>query len=237
VGENMNLKKLLICIVCVQMIFCAKGTSQLTSLEISQLKREVLERLPSFLGWCSGEKALQFIDLVLTERPLIWVEIGVFGGASLFPVASVFKILGEGTVIGIDPWDKIECIKYFDPIKDRIHLHWWGNLDLNHICMSYLTQMCQYGLDRYCTTIRETSEKAIHLIERIDVLHIDGNHSQYCSTQDVLLYLPKVREGGFIWMNDVGAEERQEALSILLLMCDVVKTIDNGNCVLFKKRD
>ena len=73
--------------------------------EIDELKKQVCLVLPSLEGWCSREKALNFIDLVLEVKPQVCVEIGVFGGSSLFPVASALKHRGEGIVIGIDPWD------------------------------------------------------------------------------------------------------------------------------------
>ena len=204
--------------------------------EIELLKQEVLSRLPYIYGWCSQEKALSFIDLALTEKPQVWVEIGVFGGSSVFPVASVFKFLDSGKVIAIDPWDKIECIKYYDPIKDSVDLNWWGNLNLNQIYSSFLNLLKYNQLEPFCEVVRATSEKAATLIETIDVLYIDGNHSEIASMQDVELYLPKVRSQGFIWMNDSTWEPRQRAVEMLAEQCDVIKMIDNGNCILFRKR-
>lgn len=204
--------------------------------DVENLKQHVLGHLPYLEGWCTREKALNFIDLALEEEPEVWVEIGVFGGSSVFPVASTFKFLGKGTVIAIDPWDKIECIKYYDPVQDKEDLKWWGNLNLNQIYSSFLNMLKMHALEPYCWTIRTSSENAIKEIELIDVLHIDGNHSEIVSILDVLLYLPKVRQGGFIWINDSSWAQRQEAVDFLVESCDVIKVIDNGNCVLFKKR-
>lgn len=204
--------------------------------DVENLKQHVLAHLPHLEGWCTRDKALNFIDLALTEKPEIWVEIGAFGGSSVFPVASTFKFLGKGIIIAIDPWDKIECIKYYDPVQDKADLKWWGNLNLNQIYSSFLNMLKTHALESYCHTIRANSENAIKEIGTIDVLHIDGNHSEIVSTLDVQLYLPKVRPGGFIWMTDSSWEQRQEAVDLLVESCDVIKVIDNGNCVLFKKR-
>ena len=203
---------------------------------VEELKQRVCKELPNIEGWCSKEKALSFIDLVLQTKPTICVEIGIFGGASVFPVASALQYLGTGVIIGIDPWDKIECLKYFDPFEDREHLNWWGKINLNHIYASYLNMISKHSLEDYCFTMQVSSEKAVSEIKTIDILHIDGNHSEASSMQDVLLYLPKVRLGGYIWMNDALSPTTQTAIDLLLKTCDVIKLIDNGNCILFKKR-
>jgi cephalosporin hydroxylase len=203
---------------------------------VDALKQEVLTILPTLEGWCSKEKAVAFIDLVLETKPETCVEIGVFGGSSLFPVASALKYLGTGTIIGIDPWDKIECIKHFDPVEDAPHLKWWGSLNINYIYQSFNNMIRRQKLEDFVETIRATSEEAAYAIEEIDILYLDGNHSEFCSLQDVELYLPKVKQGGYIWMNDTLWKERQDAVERLTASCDVVRLIDNGNCILFKKR-
>lgn len=215
-------------------------TAALLNADVSKeqkLKDQVLNALPSVEGWCSKEKALNFIDLVLETKPDVCVEIGVYGGSSLFPVASTLKHLEHGIIIAIDPWDKIECIKYFDPVEDKVNLNWWGKLNLDYIYNLYLKMLKRYDLNEYCITIRAPSEEAVNEIdEPIDILHIDGNFSKEGTSQDVILYLPKVRSGGYIWINDALSTKRQEAVDMLNDACDVVKLIENGNCILFKKR-
>lgn len=219
------------------LLFCCCLTSLNADLRIDTLKNNVSTILPSIEGWCSKAKANSFIDLVLEEKPDLCVEIGVFGGSSLFPVASALKHLGKGTILGIDPWNKVECIKYFDPIEDAEHLKWWGELNIDVIYQSFNQVLEKYNLKDVVKIIRATSEVAANLVNSsIDILYIDGNHSEACSTQDVQLYLPKVRSGGYIWMNDTLSNEKQEAIDLLLKACDVIRLIDSGNCILFKKR-
>lgn len=227
-----KINSLILSIVCL----CSFAHAE-TDTRVEALKREVIHTLPAILGWCTPEKALNFIDLVLETKPKLCVEIGVFGGQSLFPVASALKFLNEGIIIGIDPWDKIECIKYFDPIKDKADLQWWGKQNLNWIQHTCETMIKNYELTPYSKIIKSTSEKAAAQIkDPIDILYIDGNHYETVSTNDVLLYLPKVRPGGYIWMNDTLWSQTQSAIDLLMESCDVVKLIDNGNCILFKKR-
>lgn len=203
---------------------------------VTILKEYVCRELPWIQGWCSQEKAENFIDLILEVKPDVCVEIGIYGGSSIFPAASALKFLGKGTLIGIDPWDKFECIKYYDPVEDEVNLKWWGSLNLDYIHYTYVSMLKKYKLEEYVKTIKETSEKAISHIESIDILYIDGNHSEIASIRDVELYLPKVRSGGYIWYNDSIWPERQEGLDLLSEACEVVKLIDDGNCILFQKR-
>lgn len=200
------------------------------------LKRQVLQTLPTLHGWCSPEKALHFIDLVLEVKPQVCVEIGVFGGSSLLPVASTLKFLKAGVVIAVDPWDKFEAIRYFDPMNEEAHLTWWSNINFDQIYSSFVNMLKRNGLEEYCITIRSTAENAVSKMDQIDILYIDGSPGEEAFTKDVLLYLPKVRSGGYIWVNDCLGINRQQGLDHILQCCDGIKVIENGNCVLFKKR-
>ncbi|MBX7066659.1 MAG: class I SAM-dependent methyltransferase [Parachlamydiales bacterium] len=211
-------------------------SSLFADLKTEELKQTVTRILPTLEGWCSKEKAMAFVDLILEVKPNTCVEIGVFGGSSAFPVASTLKFLDHGLLIAIDPWDKIECIKYFDPIEDAEHLKWWGNLNINYIYYAYLNMLKKYDLEDYVTTIRSTSEDAAQHIDEIDILYIDGNHSEQVSCLDVELYLPKVRPGGYIWYNDALWKDRQDAIDQLMEECEIIKVIEDGNCILFQKR-
>ena len=211
-------------------------TSVLFADPVDDLKKSVCDQLPNMYGWCTKEKAVEFIDLVLAVKPEVCVEIGVFGGKSLFPVASALKFLNQGIVIGIDPWNINEIIPCFDPVKDKAHIEWWSKVNMEQIYYSYLNMLSQYQLKDYVINLRTTSAVASCAIGTIDILVIDGNYSEAVSTQDVQLYLPKVRSGGYIWVNDSLWKDLQSAIGLLFEQCDFVKLIEGGNCILFKKR-
>ena len=139
-------------------------------------------------------------------------------------------------MIAIDPWDKIETLKYMDPVEESAHMDWWGKVPFNTIYASYLNMINKHNLGKYCTTLRTTSEKAAPEVGAIDILYLDGNHSEVVSVKDVKLYLPKVRSGGYIWLNDSTWTNLQSSIELLQESCDVIRLIDNGNCILFKKR-
>jgi len=62
---------------------------------VALLKQRVAQEVPNLYGWCSPEKAQHLVDLVLETKPQVCVDIGTFGGRSLFPVASALKFLQQ----------------------------------------------------------------------------------------------------------------------------------------------
>lgn len=204
--------------------------------DVESFKREILAIQPSIRGWCSLEKATHFIDLVLEVKPEVCVEIGVLSGSSVFPVASALKYLDHGTLIAIDPWDRQECVKYFDPVKDVEHLRWWNAVNLHQCYYEFLELLRENDLEKYCCVLKMSAEKAAPIIGSIDVLYIDGNFSEEGTLKNVQMYLPKVRSGGYIWINDTLAECKQSAVALLFDECNLLKTISEFNGFLFQKR-
>lgn len=203
---------------------------------VEELKQHVRDVLPKFDGWCSTEKAEKFIDLVLETKPEICVEIGVFGGRSLFPVAAALQHLGKGLVIGVDPWSEEECLRYFDPVKDAPHIAWWSKINIEQIYRSYLSMISTEQLNNQVITLRITADRAATILAPIDILHIDSNHGEISTTKDIELFLPKVRPGGYIWVNDSLAYSMQPTIDYLLERCEFIQVIDNGNCILCRKK-
>lgn len=200
------------------------------------LKQHVCEVLPTIDGWCTEERAKYLIDLFLETKPKLCVEIGVYAGRTFFPVASSLKFLDDGVAIGIDPWDKYEMLKSFDPVKDSTNLRAWGNVDFENVYRTFLNLLKRFELENYCIILRMKSSEAASMISsEIDFLCLDGNPSEMCSTQDVELYLPMVRPGGYVLLYDILQPAKIKAAELLLKECEVVKRFDHGNCVLFKK--
>lgn len=210
--------------------------SCLNAAPIDDLKKSVSSEVNTLYGWCTEEKASSFIDLILKVKPSVCVEIGVFGGRSIMPVASALKFLGHGIVVGIDPWDKEESIRHFDPEKDQDHIQWWSKISFDQVYNSYINMIAYYKLDEQIITIRATSEHAAKILGTIDILYIDGNHQEAASLNEVTLYLPKVRSGGYIWLNDSLSLDTQASVDLLLETCEFIELIDEGNCILFRKK-
>jgi len=151
-------------------------------------------------GWCSEEKASVLIDLVLQTRPEVILEIGVFGGKSLIPMAYAQHTLGIGKTYGIDPWEAAASI---EGMQDPANIEWWKKLDHEFILRGLTEKIGAFHLENQVQLLKMTSAEA-PVIQEIDILHIDGNHSEQTALFDVLKWVPCVKSGGLILFDDIG---------------------------------
>jgi len=200
-------------------------------------KKEVLfyQEEKYILGWCSREKAEKLMDLIFDTHPKICVEIGVFGGSSIYPTVSALKYLNEGVVYAIDPWSKEECLKGYTP-GDPNYV-WWSNLNIEGIYQAFQTMLKRFDLVPFCKTLRMSSEQAVLYFQdgSIDILHIDGNHTQEVALADVKMFLPKVKKGGYIWFDDVNWSSTNKAVKYLTENCTFEEARSTSSCFLFRK--
>ncbi len=197
-----------------------------------ELELKISSTVPHMPGWCSVEKALAMAELICKTKPDVVVEIGVFGGRSLIPQAMALMELGRslGVIYGIDPWKKESALEgKNDPANDD----WWSKVNLHDVHAKAVEAIWQHGLDAYCTLLRCPSQACFGMFTDIDILHIDGNHSTEASCRDVRLYLPKVRIGGYIWMDDTDWPTTQAAVKLLEAQCKHVSSV--GACRLYLK--
>lgn len=166
--------------------------------KMEMTKQTAFHYMSQLEGWCSRNKASVLIDLVFMVRPKIIVEIGVWGGKSLIPMAHALKVLENGRIYGIDPWDNHASIDGME----GANYDWWEQVDHQFILNGLIDKVIQYHLYEQITLLRSTSNEAAP-IANIDILHIDGNHSEKASMIDVNKWIPLVRKGGFIIFDDV----------------------------------
>lgn len=164
----------------------------------SAVKKVAFQAMDQLDGWCSKFKASVLMDLVLMLKPENVVEIGVFGGKSAVPMAIACKANKKGWVIGIDPWSATSSAEGMD----GQNLDWWSSINHENIYQGLATKIKKFGLENHLLLERSTSEAAAP-IQNIDILHIDGNHSEKTAVFDVLKWVPFVRKGGVIIMDDI----------------------------------
>lgn len=188
-------------------------------------------------GWCSDEKSTALVDSVLDAQVLNWiptiVEIGVFGGQSLYAFASA-AAASKGHVWGIDPWAPApDQAAYADDEENR---SWWAQIDYELLYRGCLQWILDNDLQRVCTLLRMTSRRASTLFadESIDILHIDGNHAPVSSTFDVVTWIPKVRFDGYVWFDDIDWKQTNVAYELAKMQCKLIKEV--GNCALLQRQ-
>ena len=213
-----------------------KDPSCLQSPQYIQLKADIISSLKG--SWCSEEKTNLLMDLILLEQPSICVEIGVFTGSSVLPVATTLKFLKKGKIFAVDAWSNQIAVRNWD--DNDPNKAWWSSLDMKAISKSFKSMIKDRKLQDFCTVISLPSEEAINQIESIDFLHLDGDYSEIGSMQDIELYLPKVKSGGYILLSNLftminGKQPKAKAFSFLMESCEMICEIERDNAILFKK--
>lgn len=174
------------------------------------IKEEAFSCMQLLEGWCSQNKASILIDYILKTKPTKIVEIGVFGGKSLIPMAIALRVTGQGKIYGIDPWDAKASIQ---GMLDKGNRDWWLRLDYEEIRNALICKIEQLGLQNQVELIQSTSSNCFS-IHDIDILHLDGNHSNTNSFNDVNKWVPLVKVGGLIILNDMHWSEKDALLSM-----------------------
>lgn len=155
-------------------------------------------------GWCPASKAERLEQLA--SAATLCVEIGVFGGQSFFA-------LGYGSrtclLVAVDPWRSAEAFQKLNPGFELA-------FDWEQVYQDFLADVENFGLAPRTTVLRMTSQEALPRIEGpIDLLHIDGNHDTEKVMWDVANWVPKVRPGGVIILDDVDWDTVKPAFELL----------------------
>lgn len=203
----------------------------------------VLATLPAFQGWCSPDKATKLFNLVTNDKLEKLVELGVFGGSSIWPQAAALENLGKGKIYGVDPWSLHECLLNMGDL----HRAWWSTIDMNAVYDLCVQNLMAHNVYHRCELLRMSSAAAVPRFDdnSIDLLHIDGNHSEETSYYDSTAWFPKVKVGGYIVFDDIHWTEgdnfvtTRKAALWLRERCDLVdvaKDADNRpSCFILKK--
>jgi predicted O-methyltransferase YrrM len=163
------------------------------------LKSQAFSFMNQLEGWCSEKKASILMDIILKTKPDTIVEIGVYGGKSLVPMACALKANGKGIIYGIDPWDNTAAV---EGVENDNNLAYWSTIDLNAILQNLVLKIDQFGLESQIRLIKGRSLE-VKPIPDIDILHIDGKHSDVTSYIDVTKWAPLVKSGGWIIFDDM----------------------------------
>jgi hypothetical protein len=155
-------------------------------------------------GWCTLEKANALAACILTIRPNLIIEVGIWAGRSLIPMALALKALGKGKLVGIDPWRAEASVGGLSG-ED---LKWWATVDHERIYSEFNAWMAQDQVGRFveihrCRSDQFDYEKMIKTYGLIDICHIDGNHGEEASIFDVTHFAANVRVGGFLYFDDL----------------------------------
>jgi len=168
---------------------------------------------PKMDGWATLLKAHTLAALVVAFRPKVSVEIGVYAGKSLIPLALAHKEVG-GKVIGIDPWSVDAATEGYD----KVNAEWWGRPDnLNRVKNETFGWINRLALQSSCEIIQKKSDDAPAI--DCDLCHVDGQHSEVCR-RDVIKYVLPMKKGSIVVMDDIdwtnnGVAHVSEAVGVM----------------------
>jgi len=153
-------------------------------------------------GWCSVEKAFYLAASVMALRPNLVVEVGVWAGRSVIPVALSLKKLGKGKEICIDPWSASASASGLVDGKDK---DWWATVDHERIFNVFKKWVADTQVEPYVEIHRcRSDEFKIEKLGLIGILSVDGNHGEEASIYDITHYASRVERGGLLFMDDIG---------------------------------
>lgn len=182
-------------------------------------------------GWTEPTRGIEMAELIVRAKPERVVQIGVFGGRSLIAQAMALRHNGKGQIFAVDPWRSEACLEG----ENKDNAEWWATVDLHQIHRGAMEAIWRYGLEKWAIIIRARSEHCPMLFAGgIDVLEIDGNHSELASCRDVDLYAPMLNRGGWVHFDDSDWPSTQKALKKLETWCRLER--DGGKYRLYRRR-
>jgi predicted O-methyltransferase YrrM len=186
------------------------------------LKNFVSDQFPKMGGWCDPEKGFQIGKLVLDTKPQRIAEVGVFEGKSTLALAYACKLNGSGIVYAIDSWKKEDCI---DDENDA-NQGWWATLNMDGHYEAFVGHTVRAQVVKNVQFCRMSSWDASRFLPDMDMVHIDANHAEWPSTSDVVNWLPKLKVGGYMIMDDVNWDSTQTALKFVQKRCKFIKKFE-----------
>lgn len=163
--------------------------------------RELLEQiervLPDGGEWCTVKKASVLAALVVGLRPMLVVEIGVWRGGSAIPIALALRHNGSGRLLAIDPWSADASLAG----QEGANAAWWSSVSHEESYRVFMRRIAELELGGFVHVHRVRSDDS-EVPGLIDILHVDGNHSEQ-AIRDVERFAPSVRMGGIVIMDDI----------------------------------
>lgn len=174
-------------------------------------------------GGCSLSKAYTMATLISRHDMKSTLDIGVYRGRSFFPQAHAHREYTGGVVYGADPWSLSEAredeLSFAGAEREQEVSRFVEETDWEHLYQEVERSRSEMGYEDHSEVLRCTSAEASAHFEKngvsFDLIHIDGNHDAEKVAQDVELYLPLLRENGYILLDDVSFESVKSAYSEL----------------------
>ena len=188
---------------------------------------EALEGPNKLPGWCSSQRASLFAAHIISGRPSVSLEIGVFGGRGTIAMAMAHKFNGFGHVYAIDPWEEAASAEGMTGENKE----WWSQPGMHEkVMQEFTTAIQRYDLAQWIKVVRARSDNFAPP-DNIGLLVIDGNHSDQ-AIKDAQRYCPSVSKHGIVYMDDMdwvgGGPEKATKIMTSKLNFSEIYRMDHG---------
>lgn len=179
-------------------------------MNINQILKELYNKPRFYTGHDSPENNIRDLHNLIKKylnSETVMVEVGSFAGVS----SELFALFVKH-IYCIDPY-----LPYAE-MDNRIHL---AETEFDNLLLKYSN----------ITKIKNTSEVASHnfINNSLDFIYIDGAHDYINVYRDIQLWIPKVKNGGFIGGHDyTNGNVRQAILDSHL---DIIQTFEESSWI------
>lgn len=168
-------------------------------------------------GMSDNQKLKSLVSLFSRVPSGDVVEIGSYWGRSAYALAFLAQQYHTGSMISVDPWDVASISSQGEgtELVDKTAML----IDWDAVHRGFIVAVSGLNNINY---IRQPAEEAIHVYEAVSkegqlttdelgsvsvsgeiaLLHIDGNHKYEQVKKDILLWLPYVKTGGWVLVDD-----------------------------------
>jgi predicted O-methyltransferase YrrM len=196
------------------------------------LDEKVSRCLETTDGWCSPKKAAWLAQLIASRQVKNVLEVGIFGGKSLIPIALAVQSAGGGTVIGVEPWSAEVAIS--EP-TDEINDAFWASINFAQVKERFFANSARYGVLAMIKVMEMDSDSAFRFLEpgdrQFDLIHIDGAHSPERALRDAKSWPKLVKKGGLVVFDDIVWPSVMPARDFLTRNLTVIEEVFEPNGV------
>jgi|DEB0MinimDraft_6_1074348.scaffolds.fasta_scaffold08505_2 SAM-dependent methyltransferase len=194
---------------------------------------EFIEDINSYVGgWCTPDKQEWLIKTILERKLEKVIEIGVWEGKSLLPMAKACQIQGFGSVIAIDAY---KVSKMLENGGDEHPSYYAADQRSNEkafknwIVRSGLSDYVEYDGPKESLVAAEEYEP-----DTFDMIHIDANHSEVNTLQDFYTWYPLLKKGGVLVLDDTNRTSTIKLKEQATALCSKI-LIDSGQWMALEK--
>lgn len=164
----------------------------------------------SITGWSSLKKCITLADTITKNNLKYGIDLGIWGGRSTISMGFAFQQT-NGKVFGIDPYDPKASTegKYNSPENNK----WWAGVDYGRVYNDFVDNVIRHNLRAHVKWVEAKSLNAVGLFEdeSVDILHQDSNHSADIVEAELDAYAPKMKRGGWWFVDDWNWSELEPA--------------------------